>query len=64
MHNLTEEDTFNKLRRIPYQEIRSIVTHHGSYLLPTRHLQKVLKEHNWTLSEYTSEWAKELNKRR
>jgi predicted CopG family antitoxin len=45
---MTEDDTFNALRRSSYSEVSHEI--HKAKKLSS----EILKKHNWTLSEYTS----------
>jgi hypothetical protein len=54
----TEQDTFNRLRRIPIQEMRLKVRAMNRAEKPVRYVRAALKRFGWTASEYQAELAK------
>ncbi len=60
--SMTEEDTFNKLRRIPFSEMLDIVDSVSPRVWFTllrgtnRELDLFLKPYGWTSDEYLEEW--------
>ncbi len=58
---MNEEDTFNRLRRIPFQEMLNI------YLMDitlTSGMDNQFKEYGWTFSEFLTELTEYLKKGR
>lgn len=51
---MTEEDTFNALRRIPFITLRSKIPERISHI----ELQILLKQHGWKVTEYWKEISK------
>jgi len=52
----SEEDTFNRLRRIPYEEMRNIymsddkaIISHSGYIEYTK---KLFEKYGWTIKDY------------
>ncbi len=53
----TEEDTFNRLRRTPFHELRYMLVSEG-FLVIQEEENKVLTQHGWTLEAYRNEWRR------
>lgn len=49
---MTEEDTFLKLKRIPYQEMRDLWIR-AFYSMPNSEIEDFFKQHGWTTDAYT-----------
>lgn len=57
---MTEEDTFNALRKSRYTILEEAIDHAigNRYRLPGDELMEILKQHNWKLSDF---WAHRRN---
>ncbi len=52
-YNATEQDTFDALRRAPFKVVKAELEGDGGYnRTPHDEVLRILKKHNWKLSEY------------
>jgi hypothetical protein len=56
--DMTEDDTFRRLKRISFSEIPKIITTWRLDLTDIRSVEKLLLDNGWTLSEYEKERIK------
>lgn len=59
--NMTEDDTFNKLRKVPFNDIKNMYLNYDfdSANCSINQLIELIEQKGWTWNEFCSEWNKE-----
>ncbi len=55
---MTEEDTFRKLKQMPFDELRKLLRCRMNVVLNMEKYVEFLASHGWTIGEYISACAK------
>lgn len=56
---MSEEETFRKLKKVPFEVVHQSITDHGDRT--PEELQAIIAEHGWTTKEFISELFKLLS---
>ncbi len=58
---MTEEDTFLKLKRVPYKEAMQLYISASLYVNTSEEFDKILKPYGWTVTEIFIENKRYIN---
>ncbi len=62
LQNRSEEDTFNALKREPFDKVRDMVRIGNLARFPKRLIIRIIKRGGWEPRDYMNQLAKEVNK--